>query len=158
MKVCLIALTVFLSLQFFAEAQNSLKKEFLKRFPMKEGHYNVLPPDNQNWDYCQDEELDIDLYDVGGEMILTIGPRLVFPDLQAKQTTSTLEKGCEVRTTNQFANNTLEQTVVQTCGKKLDYKKVHFLQVEGDVLNYRFSTQGQTQTCKYKLLNAKEAK
>lgn len=130
----------------------NLKKDFLQKFPLKEGHYDTVFDSKQPVDFCQEEELDIELHEEASDLVLTIGPKLVFTNLQKNETTLAAEKNCEVKTMNTFQERSLKQVVTETCRKKLNYQKIHILKIDGNLINYEYSFKGQTKKCKYKFL------
>jgi hypothetical protein len=141
-----------------AEAASTTQQEFLKKFPVKEGHYDTVTDKTEKVSFCENEELDIALHEADGELVLTIGPKLVFPDLQQKETTSKTGKDCVVRTTNTLSDNHLTQVITETCGKKKNYQKTHVLHVDGGLIHYEFSTPGQkAEKCNYMFLSSKES-
>jgi hypothetical protein len=138
----------------FAIATTLAKTEFLKKFPIKEGHYQTIPEKNKNWEACQDEQTDIDLRDMTDNLTLTIGAQLVFPELQKNEYISSSEKNCSMKIENEFKAQSLRQTVSETCGKKLTSKRVHVFTLEKENLVYEFTTDGTTHRCRYQFLSA----
>jgi hypothetical protein len=129
----------------------------LKPCPLLYGNYTTVVSSGQNWEFCQNEELDIELHEIDSQLTLTIGPRLVFPDLQSKRIASKLGKNCVVTTSNDLKANSLQQVVTEICGKKTEYMKTHSFQLIGDVLNYKFLDQGKTQICDFKFMKTEKA-
>lgn len=148
----LIGLAFSFQFSAFALANFISKKEFLQKFPLKEGHYDTLVDAAKPVSFCEVEELDILLHEDNQELTMTIGPKLVFAQLQKTENTTNEDKNCKVKTINTLATNSLKQVISETCGKKLNYFKTHEFKINGDTLEYSFTTDKKTEICKYKFL------
>lgn len=140
---------------------STTKKDFLAKFPIKEGHYDTVVNIKNKADFCEEEELDILLQEDDKDLTLTIGPKLVFAELQKPESVSKSEKNCKVTTTTSVGTNTLKQSITETCGKKMNYLKVHSFKLEKDTIEYTFSAKGSPASavhCKYKFLKEVAAK
>lgn len=158
MKRQLWALACFSLLYSFSLAVTPVKKDFLQKFPLKEGHYDTILNEAHPVAFCQDEELDILLQEDASELTLTIGPKLVFAELEKSESLTESGKNCKVKTTNTFSENSLKQTISETCGKKRIYLKTHLFKLNGDTLEYSFNSEKKTETCKYKFLKKADSK
>lgn len=136
----------------FAWANSNAKNDFFKKFPVKEGLYNTVLDVKKTVDFCQNEDLEIELRQDDDNLVLTIGPNLVFAELQKNETISPTEKNCKVKTENSFSSKQLKQVVTETCGTKINYSKTHVLKLNGDFVEYAYLFKGKTQNCKYKFL------
>lgn len=115
-------------------------------------------------DVCEPAELDFELIDINGEVTLTVGPKLVFANLQASETVSKVEESCEYKILNKIEPKKLTQKISQTCSKKeYNFVKNRILEFKGREVIYSFNESpsqnkkaAKKNICVYSLLSSKE--
>lgn len=115
-------------------------------------------------DVCEPAELDVELIDMNGQVALTIGPKLVFSNLQATETVSKVGDSCEYKILNKIEPKKLTQKISQICSKKeSNYLKNRILEFKDHEVIYMFEESpsqnkkiAKKNICVYSLMTAKE--
>lgn len=143
-----------------AEAKLLDKNEVIKTLGLVEGHYDTMVAKSsfKEGRICQDEELDIELVqNNGGELTLTLGPVLNFPNLEKKEMTDVESPTCSVKFVTALSKNKLNQKVTRTCGKSVQ-EKTHILEFNKNEVKYTFIKDRKKQSCVYSLILARGSK
>lgn len=160
MKLTIVCIIYFFSVQAFS---SELDIKNFKIAQLVEGRYETLPSKNSdmsNSNFCESEELDINLLQDGGVFTLVIGSKLSFPHLETtvyKEASffNNLKQKCDFRIESKILNNLIEQNWIESCAKSKPTLKKHLLRFEKNRVEYSFVSGKKILKCEYKLIKQK---
>jgi len=149
-KFLILIFFVMTSLKLWAET----KEQVQKKLNFSAGHYEVIVPEENPTDFCETEELDIDLIDDKSEITMAFGNEVSFSRLEAAQFNDETAPGCKTQYKNSIKSNLLEQTRTEKCGKKT-YTKKYLVEFDKDNIQITLEEKKNKKTCTYKFKKQK---
>ena len=180
MRVMMSYFFIFFSSVTFAKKNEIKTLDSIKNIlSLKTGRYEtVMAKSNFTMpDVCEPSEIDFDLIDSNGEVVLAIGSKLVFSNLQAAETKTKTktqtqtQDSCEYKIFNKIEPQKLTQNISQSCTKKeSNFTKNRVLEFKNNEVIYSFNESSsiesfaqnknttQKNVCVYSLITLKENK
>lgn len=145
-----------LTLSHLSYASTKTKIDVLKSLSLTEGEYStVLDTSIEKPEFCQNENIDIELIDNNGSLTLSLGARLAFPYLESTETVKDSNQKCVLKITNKYAVHQLEQTSVEICGKQKKEQRTHLFKISNGKIDYTYKNGSILQHCQYNLIKGK---